>query len=52
MTQVNTVLGPIDSSELGSTLLHEHLAISSAGIPQVFPQFMDKDAAREAGLSF
>ena len=50
MTQVNTVLGPIDSSELGITLLHEHLAISSAGIPQVFPQFMDKDAAREAGV--
>lgn len=50
MTQVNTVLGTIDSSELGSTLLHEHLAISSAGIPQVFPQFMDKDAAQEAGI--
>jgi phosphotriesterase-related protein len=50
MTQVNTVLGTIDSTELGAILLHEHLAISSAGIPQVFPQFMDKNVAREAGV--
>lgn len=31
MTQVNTVLGPIDSSALGFTLVHEHLLIGWAG---------------------
>lgn len=31
MVQVNTVLGPIDSSELGFTLVHEHLLIGWDG---------------------
>jgi len=31
MVQVNTVLGPIDSSELGYTLIHEHLLIGWDG---------------------
>jgi phosphotriesterase-related protein len=49
MTKVNTVRGPIDSKDLGFTLMHEHLANSSAGIPQVFPEFMDSSAAMDAG---
>ena len=32
MATVNTVLGTIDSSEMGFTLPHEHLIDSSAGI--------------------
>lgn len=31
MAQINSVLGPIDSSELGFTLVHEHLLIGWAG---------------------
>ena len=50
MTKVNTVRGPIDSRDLGFTLMHEHLANSSAGIPQVFPEFMDSGLAMDAGI--
>jgi phosphotriesterase-related protein len=50
MTNVNTVCGLIDSKDLGFMLMHEHLANSSAGIPQVFPEFMDTDLARDAGI--
>ena len=50
MTKVNTVRGPIDSKDLGFTLMHEHLANSSAGIPQVFPEFMDSGLAMNAGI--
>ena len=32
MSIVNTVLGPVNSSELGFTLSHEHISLSSAGI--------------------
>ena len=50
MTKVNTVRGPIESKDLGFTLMHEHLANSSAGIPQVFPEFMDSGLAMNAGI--
>ena len=43
MTTVNTVLGPIDSSELSVTLAHEHILSSNAGIPQDFPEFLEDD---------
>ena len=38
MTKVNTVLGPLDTSALGFTLMHEHIIVSAAGIPQNYPQ--------------
>jgi phosphotriesterase-related protein len=38
MATVNSVLGPLDTSELGFTLTHEHVAISSAGILQTYPE--------------
>lgn len=47
MAQINTVLGTIDTSQLGFTLMHEHLAVASAGISQYFPQlFGDNLEAR------
>ena len=33
MALVNSVLGPLDTANLGFTLPHEHLIDSSAGIP-------------------
>lgn len=42
MATVNTVLGPVDTSDLGFTLSHEHVLISSAGIQQTFPEFLDR----------
>jgi len=43
MGSVNTVLGPIDSSELGVTLSHEHIAVGSAGMRGTYPQFFDRE---------
>jgi len=47
---VNTVLGPRESSELGFTLSHEHILLSSAGIEDTFPEFIDKEFAIEEGI--
>ena len=38
MATVNSVLGPIDTGELGFTLTHEHVVTSSAGIKQTYPE--------------
>jgi len=43
MSQVNTVLGPIDSSELGTTLTHEHLFVGPAGSYKDFPELLDEN---------
>ncbi len=38
MATVNSVLGPLDTNDLGFTLTHEHVATSSAGILQTYPE--------------
>jgi phosphotriesterase-related protein len=38
MTSVNTVRGPIDPTQLGVTLMHEHVFVLSAEIMQNFPE--------------
>jgi phosphotriesterase-related protein len=43
MAGVNTVMGTIDASELGFTLMHEHVVTSSAGIPHTFPELIDRE---------
>ncbi len=60
MTIINSVLGPLDTAGLGFTLMHEHLIVSSAGIPQNYPEllgagFMNRIAnglaqAKEGGI--
>ncbi len=50
MATVNSVLGPLDTSDLGYTLTHEHICGSLAGIPHEYPEFfgpnyMDRIAA-------
>lgn len=48
MATVNSVLGPLDTDDLGFTLTHEHLFTASAGIQQTFPElFGDFDKLRE-----
>ncbi|MBI2859065.1 MAG: phosphotriesterase-related protein [Chloroflexi bacterium] len=42
MATVNTVLGPLDTTRLGFTLMHEHLVLSSAGIPQNYPEVLSR----------
>jgi phosphotriesterase-related protein len=39
-TTVQTVMGPIETSKLGFTLSHEHIAASSAGIWQAWPELL------------
>lgn len=43
MKNIETVLGPIDMSQLGFTLSHEHVVVSSAGIPQIYPEFTKRE---------
>jgi len=60
MTTINSVLGPLDTANLGFTLMHEHLIVASAGIPQDYaellgPGYMDRIVqglvqAREGGI--
>jgi len=53
MPTVNTVLGPLDTAKLGFTLSHEHIVLSSAGIKEVYPEFIGsrdaiiRDAAKQ-----
>src|SRR5579872_5868990 len=37
MAQVNTIRGPVDSSELGPTLMHEHVFILQPDLLQNYP---------------
>ena len=61
MAIVNSVLGPINTADMGFTLAHEHVLVSSAGVQQTFPEFInrhgyiekavqDLSEAREEGL--
>jgi phosphotriesterase-related protein len=42
MATINTVTGPIDSSELGFTLMHEHVVVKSAGVVENFPSVWNR----------
>jgi len=44
MPQVNTVTGPVDTSALGFTLMHEHVFVLSEGVYANFPHLWDRDA--------
>jgi phosphotriesterase-related protein len=43
MPEVNTVSGPIDTNDLGFTLMHEHIMVQSPGVKENFPVF-DREA--------
>jgi phosphotriesterase-related protein len=47
MATINSVLGPIETADLGFTLSHEHVLETGAGIPQVYPEFIDRDESME-----
>ena len=51
MATVNTVLGPIDSADLGFTLPHEHLIDSSAGIRISYGELELRDRALDLALA-
>lgn len=43
MTKINTVVGPMDSSLLGYTLIHEHLRVRSESVWVQFPHLYDEE---------
>ncbi len=43
MGQINTVTGPIDSSQLGFTLMHEHVMVSASGLYDSYPDLLGQD---------
>jgi phosphotriesterase-related protein len=47
MTTVNTVLGPVFSSDLGFTLSHEHVGTNAAGLRHTYPEFIDRSGIIE-----
>ena len=50
MAQVETVSGPIDTAELGHTLMHEHIFVISPEIEENYPAF-DEDAEIERAVA-
>jgi phosphotriesterase-related protein len=60
MTTINSVLGPLDTANLGFTLMHEHIMVAPAGVFQDYPEFLgtkpiervvaDLKKAREGGV--
>jgi phosphotriesterase-related protein len=48
MAQVNTVRGPIDTSQLGTTLMHEHVFVLSPDILQNYPEVWGAEDRRVA----
>jgi len=47
MSTVNTVLGSVETEDLGFTLSHEHLATNSAGILHTYPELIDRSGIIE-----
>ena len=52
MATINGVLGPIETEDLGFTLMHEHIIVTSWAMRRCFPGYVDEeklmlDAVRE-----
>jgi phosphotriesterase-related protein len=43
MPIINTLRGPLDTGDLGRTLMHEHVAIRTPGIGENWPELWDED---------
>ena len=50
MATINTVLGPLDTADMGFTLGHEHVMTSSAGVLSTFPELLDRQASIELAV--
>jgi phosphotriesterase-related protein len=48
MADVRTVLGPVAASELGRTLMHEHIFVLTADVQQNYPEEWGDEQARVA----
>ena len=52
MAQVETTAGPVEASELGVTLIHEHLRVRSEAVVAAFPRLYDAAHERERALDW
>ena len=50
MAIVNSVLGPLDTSDLGFTLTHEHILTSSAGFRYTYPEMVDRQRVEDVAV--
>jgi phosphotriesterase-related protein len=50
MATVETFNGPVDTAELGQTLMHEHVFVLSDGVRESFPHVFDADAHVAAAI--
>ncbi len=50
MKTVNTVLGPMPTSRMGFTLMHEHVLVTSAGLKDTFPEAVPRERALGEGV--
>ena len=51
MPAINTVLGPVESADLGFTLSHEHVGTNSAGVRHTYPEFIDREGIIEQSVA-
>jgi phosphotriesterase-related protein len=51
MATVNTVTGPVNTSDLGFTLMHEHVAVKSPGVVENFPSVWDRTEEIERAVT-
>ena len=48
MTSINTVLGPMDSADMGFTLMHEHLLVAAPGVYRDYPEILGENLLDQA----
>jgi len=48
MAMINSVLGPLDTANLGFTLMHEHIIVASAGVYRDYPELLGTNAMERA----
>jgi phosphotriesterase-related protein len=51
MPTVNTVLGPVETADLGFTLSHEHVGTNAAGLRHTYPEFLDREGLLEQSVA-
>ena len=51
MSIINSVLGPLDTTNMGFTLTHEHIMVNSAGIQTTYPEFLDRPGTIERAVA-
>src|SRR2546428_12841833 len=51
MPTVNTVLGPVETADLGFTLSHEHVGTNAAGLRHTYPEILDREGLLEQAVA-